>query len=81
LPYALLQRVTGIIVDDDGGGGEDSDDNDKNCVKQILLLASYKANIFAHNHYTVTEGNFGQLFMCIQILCAFHLTALYSSQI
>jgi hypothetical protein len=55
---AVLQGVTGIIDDDDD---DDDDDNDKNRVKQILLLASYKVNIFAHNHYTVTEGNFGRL--------------------
>jgi hypothetical protein len=53
--YALLQGVKGIIDDDDN--------SDKYRVKKILLLASYKVNIFAHNHYTVTEGNFGQLFL------------------
>jgi hypothetical protein len=51
LPCALLQRVRGI------------DDDDKIHVKRILLLASYKVNIFAYNHYTVTEGNFRQLFI------------------
>ena len=56
MPCAVQQRVAGIDDDDD-----DVDDNDKNLVKQILLLARYKVNIFAHNHFTVTEGNFGQL--------------------
>jgi hypothetical protein len=53
VPCAVQQRVTGI----------DDEKKKKNRVKQMLLLASYKVNIFAHNHYTVTEGNFGQLFI------------------